>query len=77
MASTPPVVPNRLSGEAAPNTLSGFGPLRSTGLASAPAGGLMAAIPHVSAVRPGRGLILAVAVGAIGALVALLLLAPA
>jgi hypothetical protein len=55
MARTTGVVPNRLSGEAAPNTLGGVGAAGPPGLASAPGGGRMAAISRVPARRLGAG----------------------
>jgi hypothetical protein len=77
MARTTGVVPNRLSGEAAPNTLGGVGAAGPPGLASAPGGGRMAAISRVPARRPGRRLFMALVIGAIVAYVVILVLSPA
>ncbi len=72
MAGNLPVIPNRLTGEAAPNTLNGLNRSTPLGLASAPTGGLMAVIPGLTAGQVGRRLVRALVLGAIALIVVLL-----
>jgi hypothetical protein len=65
VAPTLPVVPNRLTGETAPNTLRGVNRPKSRSPASAPSGGVVAAIPRVAAGWLGQRWLLALVVGAV------------
>ena len=69
-----PVLPNHLSGEAPPNTLRGLNRSGPLGLASAPGGGRMAAIPVAAGGWLGRSVRVAVVAAVVGAFAALLLL---
>jgi hypothetical protein len=75
--STLPVVPNRLRGETAPNTLRGVSPPTSSSPASAVRGDPVAAIPRLGASWLSRRWRLALVVGGVVAFVLLLVLAPA
>ena len=77
MAPTVPVVPNRLTGQTDPNTLRGTNRPTSSSPASAPSGGVVAAIPRVAAGWLGQRWRLALVVGAVVVFVVLLVLAPA
>jgi hypothetical protein len=74
---TLPVVPNRLTGETAPNTLRGVNRPTSSSPASALSGGVVAAIPRVAAGWLSQRWRLALVVGAVVVFVVLLVLAPA
>jgi hypothetical protein len=71
------VVPNRLSGETAPNTLRGVGRPTSSSPASALRGDSVAAIPGVAAGWLSKRWRLALVVGAVVVFVLLMVLAPA
>jgi hypothetical protein len=74
---TLPVVPNRLSGETAPNTLRGVSRPTSSGPASALNGSSLAAVPRVAAGWLSKRWRLALVIGAVVVFVLLLVLAPA
>jgi hypothetical protein len=77
MAPTVPVIPNRLTRETAPNTLRGTDVPASSRPASAPGGGVVAAISRIAAGWLRRRWRLALVIGAVVAYVVFFLLAPA
>jgi hypothetical protein len=72
-----PAVPNRLTGETAPNTLRGVDRPTSSSPASAPSGGVVAAVPRVAVGWLSQRWRLALFVGAVVVFVVLVVLAPA